>query len=206
MSTPTHSRLAKVTKRFPLTLLGLLFLGLTVYAYRNVTNLPKAIRSYEGLTLGMPMSEVKYVMGYPDSVLFPPEDLSEGKGKPIMTSKVAADSDIASQSNGVDDFLQWTYLTGTKELSLRFNEKTKKLISIGCKNHLTPLSRSDVCQVNNVQLLDSEDKIISELGTPTNQSINGVTKSIYYKDLNMTIYLTKRIAYYISVDEYQGNF
>ncbi len=74
------------------------------FAYSYISKMPKKVSNFEGVALGMDMSEVKYILGYPDSVLFPVEDLNKGKGKPMLAQLMASKEQIERSKNGVDDF------------------------------------------------------------------------------------------------------
>ena len=92
---------------------------------------PKKATTYEGISLGASMDEVKYILGFPSYVLHPIEDLSKGKGKPMMAQMQATDKEIQNSSNGVDDFFDWQYDKDIKRIDIGFDVATRRVKSIG---------------------------------------------------------------------------
>jgi hypothetical protein len=170
--------------------------------YSYIKTLPKKVIAYEGISLGMDMSEVMYVLGYPDSVYHPAEDFNKGKGKIMMTQLEASKEDIEHSSNGVKSFYDWKFDRGVKRIDVGFNSSTLKVNSIGCYVDASNFVDSGTCYVNNIQVLDSEEDIFNKLGAPSTSAINDVTKTIKYYNYNMKINLVKERAYYIIVEDF----
>jgi hypothetical protein len=170
--------------------------------YRYIANLPKKVIAYEGISLGMDMSEVMYILGYPDAVYHPAEDFNKGKGKKMMTQLEASNEDIERSTNGVKSFYDWKYDRGVKRIDVGFNTSTLKVKSIGCYVDTKNFVDSGTCYVNNIQVLDSEEDVFDKLGVPTTSAIDDVTKTIKYYNYNMKINLVKEKVYYIIVENF----
>jgi hypothetical protein len=170
-------------------------------AYGYISKLPKKVSNFEGVALGMDMSEVKYILGYPDSVLYPVEDLNKGKGKPMFAQLIASKEQIDRSANGVNDFYDWQYNRGTKRIDIGFDSSNKKVKFVGC--YVNPKEYVDVgaCAINNIQALDSEEVIFDRLGSPSSSTIDDSTKTITYDKYNLKIFLVKKMAYYIIVED-----
>lgn len=173
------------------------------YLYRYISNLPKKVIAYEGISLGMDMAEVKYILGYPDSVFHPAEDENKGKGKKMMVRWKASKEDITRSANGVNDFYLWDFSRGAKRIDVEFDNSTLKVNSIGCYVDTRNFVDLGTCAVNSIQALDSEEVIFDKLGTPSTSVIDDSTKTVEYSKYNMTISLVKKSAYFIRVKNFQ---
>ncbi len=178
------------------------FITSSYYLYRYISNLPKKIISYEGISLGMDMTEVKYILGYPDRVLHPEEDLNKGKGKKDLAQIWASKEDIERSPNGVNDFFDWQYEKGVKRIDIGFDSSTSKVTSIGCYVDERKFVGAGTCSINGIQSLDKEEDIFGKLGTPSSSVIDNTTKTMVYSKYNMKINLVKKTAYYIIVQNY----
>jgi hypothetical protein len=170
-------------------------------AYGYISKLPKKVINFEGVALGMDMSEVKYILGYPDSVLYPVEDFNKGKGKPMMAQMLATKEQIERSANGVNDFYDWQFNRGAKRIDIGFDSSNNKVNSIGCYVDAKDYINAGTCAVNNIQALDSEEVILEKLGKPSSSIIDNSTKTITYNKYNLKINLVKKTAYYIIVEE-----
>ena len=170
-------------------------------AYGYISKLPKKVINFEGVALGMDMSEVKYIFGYPDYVYYPVEDLNKGKGKPMMAEMQATKEQIEHSANGVNDFYSWQFNRGVKRIDIGFDSSNNKVNSIGCYVDVEKYVNSGTCMVNNIQALDIEEVIFDKLGSPSSSVIDNSTKTIIYNKYNMKVLLVKKTAYYIIVEE-----
>ena len=170
-------------------------------AYGYISKLPKKVTNFEGIALGMDMSEVKYILGYPDFVLYPVEDINKVKGKPMMAQLFATKEQIERSANGVNDFYDWQFNRVAKLIYIGFDSSNNKVNSIGCYVDAKEYIGAGTCAVNNIQALDSEEVIFDKLGSPSSSIIDNSTKTITYNKYNMKIKLVKKTAYYIIVEE-----
>ena len=178
------------------------FIASSYYLYRYISNLPKKIISYEGISLGMDMSEVKYILGYPDSASHPEEVLNEGKRRLRLSQIFASKEDIERSPNVVNDFFDWQYEKGVKIIDIGFDSSTSKVTSIGCYVDERKFVDAGTCAVNGIQSLDKEEDIFRKLGTPSSSVIDNTTKTMVYSKYNMKINLVKKTAYNIIVQNY----
>ena len=169
--------------------------------YGYISKLPKKVTNFEGVALGMDMSEVKYIFGYPDYVYYPVEDLNKGKGKPMMAQMQATKEQIEHSANGVNDFYNWSFNRGVKRIDIDFDSSNNKVNSIGCYVDVEKYINAGTCKVNNIQAMDIEEVIFDKLGSPSSSAIDNSTKTIIYNKYNMKIRLVKKTAYYIIVEE-----
>jgi hypothetical protein len=175
-------------------------------AYQYISSRPKAVVKYEGIALSMKMNEVMYVLGYPPVVLFDDDKevkLANGevmKGNWLLH---ATKKDIESSKNGVKDYLYWHYpvSSSSKRIDVEFDKATKEVKSIGCYVDNKAWVPLDACAINGIKAMDSEEVVTDRLGKPTFERIDGVTKNIKYSNLNMSIYLEQKNAYYIKVEK-----
>jgi hypothetical protein len=180
---------------------GLMVIIVLLCAAFYISGRPKKLTSYEGVTLGMGMAEVKYILGYPDSVLHPKKRVGTGKSEWQAFQIHASKEDVERSPNGVNDFYDWQYEKIYKRLDIGFGEGTSKVRSIGCYVDLQNAASVGVCAINGIKTNDLEEVVYDKFGEPSSSDITGVTKTIEYKNLNMKIYLTKKHVYYIKVEE-----
>ena len=179
-----------------------IFIVTLYFLYRYISNLPKKVIAYEGISLEMDMSEVKYILGYPDSVLYPLEDVNKGKGKKMLAQLLASKEDIERSPNGAIDFYDWQYDKGVKRIDIGFDNSTSKVTSIGCYVDEREFVDAGTCAINGIQALDNEEDIFRKLGTPSSSVIDNTTKTVVYSKYNMKINLVKKTAYYIIVENF----
>ncbi len=193
----------KKSTKIGIAIFAFCFFSITSYFfYSYISNLPKKSMSFEGISLGMDMNEVKYILGYPDSVLHPEEDLNKGKRKKMGIQMVASKEDIERSPNGVSDFYDWQFEKGAKRIDVGFDSSTSRVTSIGCYVDERKFVDAGTCAINGIQALEKEEDIFEKLGTPSSSFIENATKTVVYSKYNMKIYLVKKTAYYIIVQNY----
>jgi len=185
-------------KRLGLLIMVLVMLWTIYQTYDYIKNLPRAVTTFEGVTLGESKDQVFYAMGAPTVVLYEPKD---PKSTNIFDqfSPIATKDQVDKTPLREKGFNQWEYLRKDKpRLDVNFNKKGEVEL-IGCYVSPKDWAYFDSCLVNGVQSLDMEDRIIEKLGKPDRESIDGVTKVMDFKKYNMRIYFEKKYAYYILV-------
>jgi hypothetical protein len=194
--------LNKILKIILIFTLFIVFLIGCYFSYQYILKLPKKIITYQDISLGMEMDEVIYVLGYPNSVLHPIEDLNKGKGKPMLAQMNASKEEIERSPNRVKDFYDWQFNKGNKRIDIGFSSTTNKVSSVGCYIDSNAFVDSGTCAINNIQAMDTEDTIIDKLGSPTTSSIEDSVKTLTFNNFNMKIMLSKKIAYYIIIEKF----
>ena len=180
--------------------------GYFIFEYLSMR--PKRVTSFESISLGMSMHEVKYILGRPRDVLY--ENIEKGggaKGRAVYLTATA--EEIAQSPYGVGDFLYWMYDLDGKRIDVKYDEGTRKVRSIGCYVESSSVDssstiRKGTCAINNIEALDAEQTIIKQLGKPSLEEVSDYVKTMQYTDLNMKIYLEKMRTYYIVVEEFGG--
>lgn len=168
-------------------------IGLLISTY--LKGRPHKVESFEGVKLGESKDEVYYQLGVPTNVSFPPEYDKTLKGYSLREAKP---QEIQQKENGVKDFDEWSYQYSEHRLDLSFDDK-HHVREISCyvnTNHFVPDS---TCLVNGVQMLDTEDVVMKKLGKPDKTNIDNLVKSMTYKKYGMTVYLEKKMVYYIVI-------
>lgn len=139
------------------------------------------------------MNEIKYILGYPDSVLHPEEDLNKGKGKKMLAQMLASKEDIDRSPPGINDFYDWQYEYGVKRIDIGFDNSSSKVTSIGCYVDQNKYDDAETCSINGIQAFDKEEVIFRRLGLPSTSVINNITKTVVYTKYNMEIKLVKKL-------------
>lgn len=192
----------KVFKIFLTSLAAVFLMASSHMIFRYISLIPEKVKSYQGVVLGMSMEEVKYILGYPDGVLHPVENLSTKKDKVFMAQLYATKEEIERSNNGVNDFFDWKYNAGLVRIDIKFDPLTQKINSIGCYINKHDILEADgACAINGIQALDSEEAVFERLGKPSNIEIKGITKTITYSNYNMEINLAKKVVFSIKVEE-----
>lgn len=198
--------------------ISLIFFGVLIgiyglyFSYNYIVNIPKKVNAYQSISIGMPMAEVKYILGKPDLVLKPIEKFNfSNKDKFIVLDEngqqIASEDDISKAKEGVNDFFDWHYSKYSSFITINFDPQNKIVKSIAChfsdKNEL--LLKIGVCEINGIHALDGEDEVIAKLGEPSSSKIIDETKIMEFDKYNMKIYLSKKIVRSIMVLDMSGN-
>lgn len=192
----------QLRKKYHVIFFVLICFCVLYFSLMYISNLPKKVNEYQGISLGSSKDEVWYALGVPDEVLFPPEKSTEFKG---IWQKFATKEDIKKAPDGEKGFNSWQYKKKGYRVDIHFDSLTGKVKAIGC--YVSPNDWTDItaCKVNGIGALDSEDRVIDVLGKPFSSSISGLTKELLYPNLNMKIILKQKSVYYIIVSQIQNN-
>jgi hypothetical protein len=162
------------------------------YVYKYISNLPKLENTFQSISLGMPMGEVKYVLGSPDYVLHPIKKFNFEKEDQTVVSK----EEIANAKEGVNSFFDWHYSKSSSLVTVNFDSNKRIVKEIGChfidKNEF--LLGMGICEINGIHALDDEDTVLDRLGKPSSSKIIDETKIMEFDSYNMKIFLEKRIV------------
>jgi hypothetical protein len=152
---------------------------------------------YADLRIGMMPSEVVYVKGHPLNVL--DEDVPwkpPSIRKPWDSDPIVRETKKLPDGKTINDYRFWIYDGYYHNITVEFNNERKAVIAIRCFSS-DKLSRCPA--LAGVKDGDSEEEAIRKLGSPGDQSIKGVTKSILYPELGIKLYLTTRQVYMLQV-------
>jgi hypothetical protein len=181
----------RIVKRTALVLLCTIVLGTVIgvgiYQWQQLPQKPERQTSYAGLRLGMTQDEVTYVKGYPPFILI--EDEDKGFVQSVDATKL-------EKGKHVNDYQLWSYGANEHYINVIFNPTRTAVVNITCVSLKT---RFDCPYLAGVQDGDSEQDVLRKLGTPTSSKIEGSTKEMTYRDLNVRVRLTKERVYMLAV-------
>lgn len=199
-----NSKSSATPKKSKAKRIGLLILAFGVLAYSvNLAIQYHAFTSQlavvKGIHIGDSRDEVKYRLGFPPSVLGPVEKDPEFKGFQKVYTVFGADNDVNKMPSKtkVEDYSEWVYeeAFSNVRLTVEFNKS-------GFVESLDLYSDSDKSHgwgpVAGLYSGDSEDKVLS-LGAPSQQNLDGVTKTIEYRDIGIVVRLAKGRAYTVTI-------
>jgi hypothetical protein len=192
----------QLRKKYLVIFFVLICFGVLYFSLMYISNLPKKVSEYQGISLGSSKDEVWYSLGVPYEVLFPLEEMKEIKG---FWQRFATKEEIKKAPNGEKGFNTWQYEKKGYRIDINFDPLTGKVNQIGCYVSHGEWTDVTACRVNGIGALDSEDRVIDILGKPSSSSISGLTKELLYPNLNMKIILKQKSVYYIIVSQNQSN-
>jgi hypothetical protein len=178
-------------------ILGVILVVLGAAAYGWIAWRPQKQTQYADLRLGMTMAEVKYVKGDPSYVL----EISEPNGLPPLSKShhLVIPVRELETSQRVEEYFSWSFDLGEpgSRIDVDFDNSTKRLIRIGCFSK----SRSSCPAIFGLQGDTSEDQIVSRLGKPDKETIEGVTKKLEYTNLHVWFVIEERKIYMLGLVE-----
>ena len=145
---------------------------------------------YAGLRLGMTQDEVMYVKGNPPYVL---ADEPDSQWKGFMR---VIDTKNLEEGKRAIDYSDWGFRETLRHIDVTFNPARTAVTIIQC----TSDDKGNRCPaLGGVRDGDSEKEVLRKLGNPTSSKIDGVTKQMSYRDLNIEIWLTKERVYMLAL-------
>jgi outer membrane protein assembly factor BamE (lipoprotein component of BamABCDE complex) len=186
-----------------LALLLVLGFGVVAYSvnvarrYQAFTNELSAVR---GIHIGDSREEVKYRLGFPLQVLGPVEEVGEWGPSQRVYTVSGADNDVNKMPSKtkVEDYDEWVYGQpySTVRLTVKFNKP-------GFVESLTLYSDNEKPYgwgpIAGLSSFDSEEKVLGWFGQPSRQHLDGVSKTIEYRDIGIVVTLTKGRVYMITI-------
>lgn len=161
---------------------------------------PSKLSALNGVSLGMDMNEVEYILGEPNLAWEEvPLDvkIKVKDGTELSTFVLMVDADKVKKSpNQFYDFFYWNYEKISGNLMINFSDK-KVVKSISCSS----LDDKNVCDIYGIKLNDSEELVVSKLGSPTSSSIKNGYKFMKYKDLNLTVNFKEKKLVSLAIEE-----
>lgn len=154
------------------------------------------VTSYMGINLNSTMDEVQYALGFPTYV-YDVDPVKLGDGTILGLFIAAKKEDI--NSKGINNFFYWQYGTSDHYIDVGFDPNERKVISIGCYvSDSSPLIPKE-CEILKFNVKEDESVIKDRLGSPFDEKLIDVTKTLYYKDINLNLRFHKKKLYYIIV-------
>lgn len=205
--TPPHgqheSKHSTFPKRSRIKVVCLLILAFGVLAY--CVHLAVQYRAFtdqltvaKNIHISDSRQEVMYRLGMPTHVLGAPEKGDWGVWLPIYRVFAGkSEADAMPSGTKVEDYSKWAYeeVFINVRLTIEFN-KSGLVESLGLYSDIDkPYGWGSVAGLYSG---DSEEKVL-RLGVPSKQHLQGVTKTIEYADLGLTINLTKGKAYMVTL-------
>jgi hypothetical protein len=139
-----------------------------------------------------------YRLGMPTHVLGAPEKGEWGGSQPVYT--VGADKEDQNampKGSKADDYDEWVYEEANPNVRLTV-EFSKSSIVKSLNLYSNSEKSYGWTRIAGIGFGDSEEEII-RLGAPSNQTLDGVTKTIEYADLGLKVWLTKGKAYMVQI-------
>lgn len=176
-------------------LIALFAVAGVMLAYRHYESRPATQTQYQGVSLGMGMDEVLRVLGEPSLVVG--DDASPPRKEWIREMRVA-DLRREAQKADVKDYLEWRYEneSSAHRIDVSFSPKTRKVLSIGCYANR---GVSGECAVLGITSGMLEEDVLRRLGKPEHERVDGTVKFIDYPRLNLTLAVSQRMVYLLSV-------
>ena len=140
--------------------------------------------------------EVFYRLGPPTYVLAPPDPTSkfQGSQRIYYTSVPQNDKNAIPAGSKIQDFAEWAYekAHGNARLYVRFSP-SGQVEKVGWYSpSQDPTDWGPVIGIHNG---DPEEVVLDLLGKPGSSTVKDVSKTLHYRDLGLTIILTKGRAY-----------
>jgi len=145
-------------------------------------NKPYKVTKYAEVTLGDAQKEIVYILGPPPNFISPTRS-ADNIGPEIQPS--------------YNDSIEWLYPDETKRIDLGFDAPRGQVFSIACYSE----GYFNCPTLFGIHDGSSEDEVLSHLGKPSTEEVDGVTKTIRYPQYNLTLYLTKRKVYMLKVSQ-----
>jgi hypothetical protein len=162
------------------------------------------LTTVRGIHIGDSRDQVKYRLGYPPVVLGALEENSFGGRSQRVFTVLGQENDVNKMpsTTKVEDYNEWVYEepSGNVRLTVEFDKS-------GLVKSLNLYSNSDKSYgwgaVAGLHSGDSEDEVL-KLGPPSQQNLDGVSKTIEYRDIGIVVTLSKGRAYMITIKEPQS--
>ena len=194
-SGPKKSR----AKMILLLILLFIFVGYCINLIIQYGNFSNQLTAVNGVHLGDSHAEVKYRLGFPQEV-FDPKDTNNEFGDPRLyfVFESAHDQNEMPTNTSVEDYGAWVYEETNNSVRLTVEFSASGLVQ--SLNLYSDNSNADGWgPVAGLYSGDSENKVL-KLGPPSQQSLDGVSKTIEYRDIGVIVTLTKGRAYMITIE------
>jgi outer membrane protein assembly factor BamE (lipoprotein component of BamABCDE complex) len=159
----------------------------------------RQLTQIKGIQIGDSRDEVRYRLGIPQEVLGAVIDDKEYKGFQLVYTVNAPTNNVNRMppTTKIEDYNEWVYEEPNSNfrLTVEFNKS-------GLAESIDLYSDADKSYVwgsiAGIYCGDSEEKVL-QLGKPSEQHLDGVSKTIEYRDIGVEVALTKGRAYMIKI-------
>lgn len=174
-----------------LTVLGCLVAG-GMWTREYFANRPHPAKRYAELTLGDTQKEVLYALGPPPAFIdfTPVKDGNVTPGFRVVDGKDVNEKVTYNNSTG------WMY-GDQQRIDVDFDQPGGRVVSIACFSE----SSYSCPALFSLQTGSGEDDVLSQLGKPGSEKLDGVTKTMRYPQYNLTVLLEKRRVYMLKLSE-----
>lgn len=162
---------------------------------KYIDNKPYRATMYAGMNIGDPQNKVLYTLGPPPQFINPAPQVNDEN--PFSQFDQIIDSNNPEEKSTYLDSKEWLYTEGSKRIDVAFDALGGRVKSIACYSN----SYYSCPPLFGIHDGSSEEEVLSHLGKPTSEKIDGVTKTIRYSDYNLTLYLMKRQVYMLMISE-----
>ena len=170
--------------------------GTITFAYVKYANHISKQTTYSDVRLGMTQTEVLYVKGVPDYVLEEPKEDPLAEKFPGML--VIQRGEIPKNKR-TEDYSDWGFnLTDDSgNLTVSFSPISKKVMEVRCYS-----PQYSCAPIQSLKQGATEEEIVEILGKPVREQIHGVSKTLEYTDLNLSLWLVKKRFYMLAVKDF----
>jgi len=181
--------------------------GLVVFAMilkqREREDREQQLTSYYGIKLGASKNEVGYALGYPAEVQEPfRPDPARGGMQVSNSLKLTKAGDVEGTpsslpgGSALKKYDEWHYKFGPDRVTVRFDPTDGTAMSVICTKE-GGLWGSKCRRILGVSNGSSEADVLNALGTPEDQKLTLIWKTMAYPSLGLTLLLTKGRVYSI---------
>lgn len=167
-----------------------------IFAKEYFDNRPYQITKYAEISIGDSREEVLYALGEPPEFIeTKPSNNVENQFKEF--NLIAQSNDYYEETPKFKKSKEWLYTEGERRIDIAFDMSNGRVKSIACYS-----GRTYLCPyIFGIHDGSREEDVLSHLGKPTSEKIDGITKVIRYSQYNLTLYLTKRQVYMLKVSK-----
>ena len=198
-----ESEPSKSPKRSKVKMVCLLVIAVGVLAfcvhlavkYHEFSNQITVVRN---IHIGDSREEVTYRLGMPTSVLGAPEKGDFGWWQHVFKVNAdKSDKDAMPPATKVEEYSEWQYEEPNSPVRLTV-EFTKAGLVKSLELYCDSSVRYGWGSVAGIYCGDSEEEVL-RLGAPSQQHLDGVSKTIEYRDIGVEVTLSKGRAYLIKI-------
>ena len=174
-----------------LAVLGCLIAG-GYWTRDYIANRPHPAKRYADLNLGDTQKEVLYALGPPPAFIdfTPANDGNMFPGFRVVDGKDVNEKVTYNSSTG------WMY-GDQRRIDVDFDKPGGRVVSIACFSESSYLCPA----LYGLRTGSVEDDVLSQLGKPGSEKLDGVTKTMRYPQYNLVVLLEKRRVYMLKLSE-----
>lgn len=174
-----------------LVVLGCLIAG-GIWTRQYIANKPHSATRYADLSLGDTQTEVLYALGPPPAFIDP----TPAKDGDVFPGPRVVDGKDVNEKVTYNNSTGWMY-GDERRIDVDFEKPGGRVVSIAC------FSKSSYSCPALYGLQDGagEDDVLSQLGKPVSEKLDGVTKTLRYPKYNLAVFLEKRRVYMLKLSE-----